>query len=471
MHTPSFSSIRFAALSIVAGVTLFAGVLAHADSGSTLDTSSSDSSVSSDDTNTLPISGTGMNILPGQGTITIDQKNGSGSTTIGRWTLIKPDNQQLKSGEPTNTLTNTSAGSYTIFATLPTGASATIRVYRNGKLETLQQRPQATFILQNNDQISVVIHYTIVRVGLVAVDSDPNGITFRMNGPNGSHFTGTTPASFPGVTEGQYQVFYDTLQGCTPPTSKSLRLQAGNRLSFTVKMSCAAADKLRAQQAQQQQGNDMNIMIGSQEESTIVQDVPQDAWFAPYVANVTKYGILSGYRNSAGQLTGHYGPSNNVTVAELAKAAHKIAGISIDAFAKAGPDNPKAQGTWFSSYFASAENRGWTIFNAATIDPARPATRGEVLITLLQALNIPVNWQTGTLFTDVTLRTPYAAAIETATNAKVVEGRTDASGASTNTFGPADPINRAEFAKILSNMIDVYKSGSSSSSSSSLRFR
>ncbi len=172
-----------------------------------------------------------------------------------------------------------------------------------------------------------------------------------------------------------------------------------------------------------------------------------------------KKGVLSGYRNEQGELTGEFGPANSVTIAELAKIAHKIGGVNEEAFAAQNPMNPLAVNMWATPFFASAEARGWTIFSetGSFIDPARPATRGEVLVTLLQALNIPLQWQTGALFTDVSARTPYAAAVETAAKEGIVEGRKDADGKPLNLFGPTDPINRAEMAKLLVTLMTKYK--------------
>lgn len=456
------TSIRVFVAATLAGCAFFMSTMAYADSGSTLNTSSA---ASSENTTNKEASGSGINILPGEGTVVVEQKNGSGSETIGNWTLIQPNNQQKESAEPTTVIAGTSAGTYTIFTHLPTGASSTIRIYRNGTLENLYQRPQASFVMQAGDTIKVVIHYTITRTGLVSVDSNPQGLTFTMKGPNSTTFSGTTPASFPGVAEGQYQVIYDNLKGCNIPAAKSLKLQAGSRISFTVYLSCAMADKLRERESNSQ-NNENGLSIGMGATSSIIRDVKQEDWFAPYVANVVKYGILGGYKNEAGEFTGQFGPGNNVTAAELAKAAHKIAGLSADAFTKTMPENVRARDAWYSPFIASAESRGWTIFNDAGINPNRPATRAEVLVTLLQALDKPLTWQKGDLFTDVTMRTKYAAAIETAATAKVVEGRKDADGKDLHQFGPTDPINRAEFSKILSRMIEVYKvSGAASSSS------
>ncbi len=455
-------TLRLFVTATIIGSGLLVSTFAKAESGSTVTNSSS-----AEENILTPVSGTGINILPGQGNIVIEQKNGSGAATIGKWELILPNNQQKDSGEPETSITNTMAGMYTIFAKTPTSATAVVRVYKNGTLEKVVQRPQTSFTLQNNDSARIVIHYTITRTGLVAVDSDPLGMTFTLKGPNNTVVTGTTPASYPGVAEGQYQVIYDNIKGCNVPASKSLRLEAGSRVSFSMYISCPMADKMRERQAEETNGNGEYVMVGTIGSQTAARDVPQDAWFAPYIVNVAKYGILSGYKDEKGNSTGVFGPSNDVTVAELAKVAHKIAGISSDAFNNKDPQNARAQQAWFSPFIASAESRGWVIFNDAGINPTRPATRGEVLVTLLQALDKPLAWQKGTLFTDVTARTLYAGAIETAATAKVVEGRKDDKGNDLRLFGPTDAINRAELAKILSRMIDVYKVGGSSSSAAS----
>lgn len=411
-------------------------------------------------------SGTGLNILPGQGIISIEQKNSSGAGALGSWTIIQPDNKQRTGSGAATLLEGMSAGNYTIFAHLPDGSSATIRIYRNDEADKVIPKQQASFTLKDGDRMRVSISYTITKSGLVAVDSDPVGMTFTMKGPNNTTFSGTTPASFFGVAEGQYQVFYDSIKGCNIPTTKSLRLEAGNRVSFSVYISCPMADKMRERLTEQGGSDKSYTTVGTGNNAIIMRDVPQDAWFAPFIATSAKYGILSGYTDKDGNSTGSFGPGNNVNVAELAKAAHRIAGISTDSVARINPINTKAQGQWFSPFITSAENLGWTIYSDATVDPTRPATRGEVLVTLLQALDIKLNWQKGTFFTDVTPRTAYAGAIETAAAAKVVEGRKDENGNDLKLFGPADAINRAEFAKILSNMIETFKTTSSASSSS-----
>ena len=98
------------------------------------------------------------------------------------------------------------------------------------------------------------------------------------------------------------------------------------------------------------------------------------------------------------------------------------------------------------------------------MDPLKPAMRGEVVITLLQAVDIPLQLPKGKLFSDIAIHTPFAAAIETASRENLIAGRTDSQGNSTGTFGPEEPVNRAEMAKIISQVLDRLRKEASSSS-------
>jgi hypothetical protein len=149
-----------------------------------------------------------------------------------------------------------------------------------------------------------------------------------------------------------------------------------------------------------------------------------------------------------------FGPGNNVTVAELVKIAHKIAGISEREIS--GPVlNTRASGTWFERFVASAEQRGWVLFMDTSLDPGRAATRAEVVVTLLQALDIPLRWQKGMVFADVSARSPFAAAIETAAADGLVSGLPGDNDLPS--FGPGQPINRAELSKIIALAIELYR--------------
>jgi len=390
----------------------------------------------------------------GKGTLYVEQV--SPITTLGTWTLLKPNNEKFVGALQNHTLVDLQApGNYTILVEPPTGASASIRLYNGQDEITSVDRSQLTFQLFKDNNLRAIITYSFSRVGTVSVQSDPQKVPFTLTGPNNTKIESQTPGTFPNMPEGQYKVQYGQLEGCVMPPPKSLLLQKNSRVSFDVKFSCPTADKMRAEQENKNtDGGHISVSVGG--ESIQFRDVAQDAWYAEAVFSMAKIGVLSGYKDERGELTGEFGPDKNVTIAELAKIAHRIVGL--DEAANSLPsNNPFAQEGWYSTFFASAEQHGWTIYADATIDPNRTATRGEVLVTLLQVFDVPLSWQKGGVFADVVPRTAYAAAIETAANDGVVEGRKDGSGASTGQFGPADPVNRAEMAKILQTALKTYK--------------
>ncbi len=426
-------------------------VLAIAASGDTVESSAASADSSS------------ASSVAGFGTITVEQTALNGA--MGSWRLLQGQTEVGSGADLTKTLSNIPSGLYTIFMNAPAGAATSLRLYKG--TEQIQQSDfaQMSFTLPADTAMTLTSHYQFTKFGTVSVTSDPAGIAFTLSGPNGLVKEGTAPQSFDSVPEGQYKVEYHPPSGCGVPPPKGSVLDAGGRISFTISLSCKAADALRERQGNGAGGDTgsspyISVTIGGS--SITLKDVTKDSWFAPYVAAVTKAAAMSGYKDAQGNPTGEFGPANPVTVAELAKIAHSIGGLAEQSLAPAA--NPLAKDTWFSGVIASAEERGWTIYSDATIDPTRPATRGEVLVTLLQVLNVPLSWQTGSVFTDVQLRTPFAAAIETAAKANIVSGSDNGDG--TKAFHPTDPINRAELAKILSMTLSKYSKTSSASSSS-----
>ena len=190
------------------------------------------------------------------------------------------------------------------------------------------------------------------------------------------------------------------------------------------------------------------------EKNVVLRGPPQCAGFATYVFDAAKTGIIAGYKDDNGVPLGRFGPENPVTIGEIVKIAHKLVGIN-EKLAQGSPANPMAKGEWFEQFITSAEQLDWLLFQDPELDLLRPATRGEVLVTLMQALDIPLEWPTGELFKDVKRRTPFAGAIETAANIGLVSGSTDEAGNDTGMFRPLDNINRAEVAKILAVFMDL----------------
>lgn len=187
----------------------------------------------------------------------------------------------------------------------------------------------------------------------------------------------------------------------------------------------------------------------------VFRDVPKEEWFAPYVREVTGRGIVSGYRESDGTPRGLYGPADALTVEQLAKLAVQLAQVD-GASCGTALRNGGAKERWSEPFIRCAEQRGWAVFADGSVDVQRSARRAEVVATLLQALAVKIEARTGGFFTDVDSSVEFAAAIEMAARAGVITGDSDAQGDAKGTFRPADAVNRAEVAKIITRVMQVF---------------
>ncbi len=189
-----------------------------------------------------------------------------------------------------------------------------------------------------------------------------------------------------------------------------------------------------------------------------LKDVPSGAWFAPYVRDMAERGIVSGYKDANGIPTGVFSPEKSVTLEELGKMAVEAAGID-KASCPAAPLNPLASGAWSAPYISCAESHSFALYSDGTTDIRRPATRSEVVMTILQAFGVQLQDPDPVkpLFTDVNASTLFAPAIATAVRDGIVAGYQDAQGRLTGEFGPEKPVNRAEVCKMLSIALQLYK--------------
>lgn len=167
------------------------------------------------------------------------------------------------------------------------------------------------------------------------------------------------------------------------------------------------------------------------------KDVPKDAWFTCFTKNVLSLKIFEGYKEFDGTPKGIFGPSDSITLGQLAK---------VGTILRNKEDlSPKPSGaTWFEPYIGAVQAYDAAVFSTGTIDPEAPATRGEVIHTILEALGIPMA-ETESPYSDVSKSHDYASAIATATKLGIISG-----DKGTKNFRPNDPINRAEVAKMLS---------------------
>lgn len=180
----------------------------------------------------------------------------------------------------------------------------------------------------------------------------------------------------------------------------------------------------------------------------VFTDVQTTVWFATYVRQAAEAGIVSGYKDSSGNLTGKYGPSKSITVAESLKIASEGAGFDADLYGSLVDTDMRDH--WALSYVAVAKSENFAVIpNRSTID--RAATRAEVasLFTSAFALDLTNASPVDTRYKDVKTTTKYAAAIEILSRDGILSGDTDAMGKTTGNFRPLDSINRAEVAKMV----------------------
>jgi len=185
-------------------------------------------------------------------------------------------------------------------------------------------------------------------------------------------------------------------------------------------------------------------------------DVPRQAWFAPYVRDMANRGIVTGYRDPQGIPTGIFGPERGVSVEELAKMAVAAAGKDVTTCPSVAKNTAVAD-RWSAPYVSCAEESESPLYSDGSIDPLRPATRTEVVVTILHAFKVPLQPVSGTgTFKDVLPSAQFASAIETAAATGIVSGDRDSLGRLTGTFSPDRSVNRAEVSKILSLALQVY---------------
>jgi S-layer homology domain len=179
-------------------------------------------------------------------------------------------------------------------------------------------------------------------------------------------------------------------------------------------------------------------------------DVPVGAWYADYVSDAARAGIVNGYSYPDGTLTGLYGPGNSVTIAEALKMA--VAGRRLDTDVSV---TGRYAGHWAERYAEVAMQKNFGIaLELSMLD--RAATRAEVARIVASAFE----FHHDTLralddYTDVPLGHTHAQAIEALTLEDVMVGdnRSLHCGPSVDCvktkFRPDDVINRAEVAKII----------------------
>ena len=169
------------------------------------------------------------------------------------------------------------------------------------------------------------------------------------------------------------------------------------------------------------------------------------------MTSLAQAGIITGYKDANSVLTGQFGPANPVTEAEILKMALLAAGKTIG---DGIPQNALAKDDWSAPYVKTAEDLRLTLY-VPTLDVRQPATRGEVVETILEVFGVPTDTRTDNPFSDMPIDHPHAAAILTAWRLGIITGDTDEQGTPVGIVRPDDLVNRAEAAKILALVLQL----------------
>lgn len=182
-------------------------------------------------------------------------------------------------------------------------------------------------------------------------------------------------------------------------------------------------------------------------------DVNEGDWFSPYVATVSGWGVVSGYKDANGRPLGTFGPANAVTVAELLKMAFKTSQIDTSSCGLVPPTHSQAIGHWAQEFVSCGEQMQLRILQDPKLSIDRKATRAEVVAVLNDVFGeiVPPLYSN---FRD-TQGYRLEADIAYAYTRGIVSGDKDSKGIETGLFRPNDNINRAEVAKIIYEWMKV----------------
>lgn len=177
--------------------------------------------------------------------------------------------------------------------------------------------------------------------------------------------------------------------------------------------------------------------------SASFSDVPANAWYADYVSRLADQGIVDASEN--------FRPADGLNRAELVKMVITL----IDGLKNYTPP-PTATfddvptGAWFYDYVEQAATldivTGYSDAEGNLIGlfgPADTVTRAAATKILVQAFNLKSTSVTSAVFKDVRSGDWFKSYVEIAAQNGVV------SGYDNGNFGPADPVTRAQMAKML----------------------
>lgn len=180
-------------------------------------------------------------------------------------------------------------------------------------------------------------------------------------------------------------------------------------------------------------------------------DVEDTEWYHPYVTSLSQWGLISGTRNSEGELTGKFQPSRPVTMAEMLKIALEAAEVEEEECRE--PRLAQARDHWASAYVGCAEELLMNVLQSEGVDLNATVTRAEAISIISDAFEDPLP-PIAVDFTD-TVGHPLEAYVANASALGIVSGDRGKDGLPTGTFRPNDHVSRAEAAKMVFSRLKI----------------
>lgn len=199
----------------------------------------------------------------------------------------------------------------------------------------------------------------------------------------------------------------------------------------------------------------LNVFIHGN--AAIFYDVDDNTWFAPFVKQAAETGVVNGYTDASGRLTGRFGPQDSVTIAQILKMATEAAGYfdnsrTIVECTDGVHSISIVPCPWTSRYVLLAINNGWEMRGSVGWEEHLihvPAMRMEVAKLIVDAFDVTYAAALGTRFHDVSRSAQYAAQIEALAADGIISGDLDIFGNATGYFRPTSMVNRAEAVKMV----------------------
>lgn len=169
------------------------------------------------------------------GTVTIVQQSPIGM--FGDYTLTFPSSAQVTiNDQESKVLTAAENGTYLLHLTPPADAKVTTTVTKNGTDVASTVSRDVNFTVEDADTITVTIRYRYD--GTIVVDSDPQGASFELLGPNDLRDTGITPATYANMAPGAYRVTFHRKEGCNLISPIQRSLPANGTLTLAGTYTC-----------------------------------------------------------------------------------------------------------------------------------------------------------------------------------------------------------------------------------------